>query len=112
MSRAAELVRSARVDARMTQRELAAVSGIPQASVARIERSVAIPRVDTLERLLRACGMTLTVRPADDGIDRSVIRERMALTPLERHQLAVVEANAALHLLRGQIVPRSGERDG
>ena len=112
MSQAAGLVRSARADAGMTQRELAAVSGVPQASVARIERGVAMPRADTLERLLRACGMTLTVRPADDGIDRSAIRERLRLTPLERHRLAVVEANAALHLLRGRILPRAGRPRG
>lgn len=112
MTQAAAFVKDARTSAGMTQRELSAVSGIPQASVARIERGVAIPRADTLERLLRACGMTLTVRPADDGIDRSAIKERLALTPLERHRLAVVEANAALHLLRGRIVPRDGERRG
>ena len=88
------------------------MSGIPQASVARVERGLAIPRTDTLERLLRACGMTLTVRPADDGIDRSVIRTRLALTPLERHRLAVVEANAALDLFSGRILKRSVGRNG
>ena len=112
MSTAAELVRSARADAGITQRDLSAISGIPQASVARIERGVSVPRTDTLERLLRACGMTLTARPSDDGIDRSVIRERLALTPSERHRLAAKEANAALRLLRGRMVPRSVSRDG
>jgi hypothetical protein len=41
------------------------------------------PRVDTLERLLRACGDRLAALP-DSGVDRSQIRELLRLTPAQR----------------------------
>lgn len=51
---AADLLREARRHARLTQRELAERSGVPQASIARMERGTAMPRSDTLERLAGA----------------------------------------------------------
>ena len=105
MARPAELVCHARRTAGLSQRELAAISGVPQASVARIERGVVIPRADTLERLLRGCGLTLAAVPTDDGIDRTLIRDRLAMTPSQRSRLGVQEARATLRLSRGTLRP-------
>lgn len=73
---------------------------MPQATVARIERGVITPRVDSLERLLLVCGRTLEAEPIlGVGVDRTLIRERMALSPVERSQRATDEGRALLRLL-------------
>ncbi len=62
------------------------------------------PRATTLERWLAACGMTLEMRPIPGfGIDRTAIRERLLMTPLERSQLGVQEAHAMIALQRGRL---------
>jgi transcriptional regulator with XRE-family HTH domain len=63
MSMAGRMVREARRRAGLTQRQLAAKSGIPQETIARIERGRADPRVTTLDRLLEACELGLEVMP-------------------------------------------------
>jgi predicted transcriptional regulator len=98
----ASTLRNARRAADLSQRELARRAGVAQPAVARIEAGGVIPRVDTLERLLRACGHTLEVaRRAGAGIDRSVIRELLRLTPRQRLDLAVTEAHNLERLLAG-----------
>jgi hypothetical protein len=48
--------------------------------------------VDTLDRLLRACGKDLElVERAGGGLDRTLIREGLKLSPAERARLAVRE---------------------
>ena len=70
---------SAALARRLTQRELAAKTGIPQETIARIERGRADPRVNTLDRLLGACEFGLEVMPRlGIGIDRTQIEERLA----------------------------------
>ena len=51
---AGRALKAARRRAGMTQRELADASGVPQPSIARIERGASIPRFDTIQRLLQA----------------------------------------------------------
>jgi transcriptional regulator with XRE-family HTH domain len=82
----------ARGQAGISQRELARRSGVPQAAISRMERGLVSPRVETLDRLLRSCGRDLAIveRPGT-GLDRTLIRERLRLTPAERGRLAVVE---------------------
>jgi transcriptional regulator with XRE-family HTH domain len=89
---ARSIVLEARLGAGLSQRELARRSGVPQASISRIERGLVSPRTETLDRLLRACGrdVGLVVRPGT-GLDRSLIRERLRLTTAERGRLAVRE---------------------
>lgn len=97
------MVRAARRRARMTQRELASAAGMPQPSVARIERGVVTARVDTLVRLLEAAGHELAVQPKlGIGIDRTLIADRLRMTPAERVRLGVQEAHA-LARFRGNL---------
>lgn len=93
MASVARILRVARRRAGLTQRALAERAGVPQPSVARIESGASIPRADTLQRLLRAADQDLEVEPRlGRGVDRSLIRERLALTPDERGRAATVAA--------------------
>jgi len=56
-----ELLKAARDRAGITQRELARRAGTSQAMVARIERGQQSPSIATLDRLVRACGLDLSV---------------------------------------------------
>jgi transcriptional regulator with XRE-family HTH domain len=90
MSMAGRMVREARARARLTQRQLAAKAGIPQETIARIERGRADPRVKTLDRLLEASEFGLEVMPRlGIGIDRTQIRERIAFPMSERLAAAI-----------------------
>lgn len=92
MSMAGRMLREARAGAHLTQRQLAAKSGIPQETIARIERGRADPRLNTLDRLLEACEFGLEVVPRlGIGIDRTQIQALLRLSPSER--LAVAVAN-------------------
>jgi transcriptional regulator with XRE-family HTH domain len=86
MSAAASLLRDARVRAGLTQAELGDRLGISQAAVAKLERPGANPTVATLENALWATGHRLALdapvrRP---GVDESLIRQHLELTPAER----------------------------
>lgn len=47
----------------LSQRELAKRCGMPQSSIARMETGITFPRVNTLAKVLRVLGLTLTVQP-------------------------------------------------
>ena len=90
MSMSSRILKYARSRARLTQRELAARTGIPQETIARIERGRVDPRVGTLDRLLDGCGFGLEVEPRlGIGIDRTQIDALLDLTPVERLALAI-----------------------
>ena len=90
---ASRLVGYARRCAGISQRELAERSGVPQPAVARIETGRSVPRANTLDRLLRACGVRLELVPlAGEGVDRTAIRRLIALSPSARARLAIEEA--------------------
>lgn len=57
---AAELL-EARKQAHMTQRDLAAASGVQQAEISKIERGEITPGVSTVDRLLKPMGRRLAV---------------------------------------------------
>ncbi|MBA3764322.1 MAG: helix-turn-helix transcriptional regulator [Actinobacteria bacterium] len=98
---AATMLGMARRRAQLSQRELGRRSGVPQATISRIENRVVSPTLDTLEPLIRACGMQL--RPVEQrgaGVDRSQIRERLLLSPTQRLRLAVDAANGLRELRR------------
>lgn len=85
MASAGILVREARIRAGLGQRELARRARVAQPLLSRIERGLVSPRFETLDRLLRACGVALepVERPGLD-VDRTLIRERLRLSPGER----------------------------
>jgi len=89
----------------MTQRALAEQTGVAQPTIARIERGLEIPRVDTIDRLLRACGDSLDVVPAAGvGVDRTAIRELLRMTPAQRARSLVDEAATHERLARARRV--------
>ncbi len=101
MSMAGRMVRNARRGANLTQRELSAKVGIPQETIARIERGRVDPRVGTLDRLLEGCGFGLESSPRlGVGVDRSQIRELLRLTPSERLALAMADDAHLVELRR------------
>lgn len=87
------MLRRARHRAGLTQRGLAELAGVKQPFIARIESGAVEPRVETMERLLKTCGFDLELAPRlGIGIDRSVMRELLKLTPRERLDRAAGEA--------------------
>ena len=80
----------------MTQRQMAAAAGVPQSTIGRIETGRLNPTLDNLRALLRAAGQDLELSPAvGTDEDRTLIRDRLRLTPAARAALAVREARAA-----------------
>lgn len=92
MSMAGRMVRDARRHANLTQRQLSAKAGIPQETIARIERGRVDPRVRTLDRLLEACGYGLESMPRlGIGIDRTQIHERLSVSMEKRLEVAMAD---------------------
>jgi len=106
MSAAASLLRNARRSAGLTQADLAHRLGISQAAVAKLESPRANPTVDTLDRALWATGHRLTLdAPARGaGVDESLIRRHLELTPAER--IRGIESMYA----QAQALARAGDR--
>jgi transcriptional regulator with XRE-family HTH domain len=79
------LIREARRLGGLTQADLARRLGTTQSAVSNWERGRDTPRVDTLARILEACGFEadMTFRRLDD-VDRAQIRQNLAMTPTER----------------------------
>lgn len=73
----------------MTQHDLATAIGMPQPSIARIERGTVIPRTSTLVAILEATGHVLSVEPSGPTIDRQALRRRLARSVTMRTQDAL-----------------------
>lgn len=81
----ADLIREARLRARLTQAELAERLGTTQSAIARWETGGAEPSFETLARVTRACGLELRVGLDDaDPSEVSLIERNLALSPAER----------------------------
>lgn len=94
-------LRQARRRAGLTQRELAARTGVPQSTIGRIESGRADPRVSTLDGLLRACGDELDAVPRRGvGEDRTLPRGLLRLTPDQRID-GMAHAATELAAMRG-----------
>jgi transcriptional regulator with XRE-family HTH domain len=97
--RAANVLRHARHRAGFTQRELALAAQVPQSTVGRIETNRLNPTLDSLRNLLQAAGHDLDLVPlAGQDEDRTLIRDRLRMTPAGRAALAVQEARFATRL--------------
>jgi transcriptional regulator with XRE-family HTH domain len=81
---AAGLIRAARAQAGLTQAALAERLGTTQSVVSRWERGGDEPRLSTLARVLRACGLRLVLSTEADDVDRAQIRQQLAMSPAER----------------------------
>jgi transcriptional regulator with XRE-family HTH domain len=105
---AARVLRQARLRAGFTQRQLADKASVPQSVIARIESRGVIPRVDTLDRLLEACGEGLESVPRPGrGVDRTLFSAH--LPPTDRARLAV-ESDRNLMELRRRVRPATPVR--
>ena len=70
----------------MSQARLAIRAGTTQSAISRVEKDQVSPTVETLRSLLHLLGeeLELGVSERDSGVDASMIRERLRLTPEER----------------------------
>ena len=86
MTLAASLIRQARIDAALTQAELAARAGLSQSAIARLERGGSNPTVATLANVIAATGHRLTLGATSQraSFDDGQLRERLAMTPAQR----------------------------
>lgn len=83
--KASQALRWARLHAGLSQRALSVRTRIPQSTIARIEADGVDPRFNTLERLLQGCGCEMEVAPVlGHGVDRSLIRAFLRLSPTQR----------------------------
>lgn len=97
----ADLIRAARLRAGLTQAELGRRLARPQSQIARWESGRVEPSLETLRRLVRACGLELTYSLAN--YDRSYLPEierLLELSPEERIEDAV-EREAVFGEIRG-----------
>lgn len=80
-----ELIRAARTEAGLTQRQLAERVGTTQSAVARWEAGGDIPRLDKFDQILRACGIELDLRfRRHSDVDRAQIHGHLRQSPAGR----------------------------
>jgi transcriptional regulator with XRE-family HTH domain len=104
------LIRDARASAGLTQQALAQRVGTSQSAIARYESAKSLPNIDTLHRILAACGQSLELRavPIDaDGYGQ--LEESLKLTPRERlernRRVTGLAAKAARAHREGRVRP-------
>ncbi|TME98108.1 MAG: helix-turn-helix domain-containing protein [Chloroflexi bacterium] len=90
MISASRLIRNARRRSGLTQRELAAITHVPQPTIAAIESGRQDPRYFTLAKLLTGCGWEMGVVPMRRRLLLREIQTNLRLTPTER-----IRANTA-----------------
>jgi hypothetical protein len=82
-----DLLREARLRAGLTQGELAGRVGTARSQISRYERGDVLPSLETLRRLIRACGLELGFRLFNADLeehDATLIAQTLSLTPEER----------------------------
>lgn len=97
---AARILWGARRAAGLSQRALAQRSKVAQPTIAAIESGRQDPRFETLLALVESCGQELAALPRPgQGLDRSLIRERLRLTPGQRLRRSGIDARNVQRLL-------------
>ena len=109
-----QLVREARKRAGLTQRRLAAATGLTQPTIARIESGAIETSHEQIRRLIAACGLELRVSlvPADDS-DWSIAVRNLRLDPearVRQHQAALRFARAGQEALARSRADETGVR--
>lgn len=84
VSPSAEMVRSVRRDAGLSQAQLAERVGTTQSAVSRWESGGDEPRLATLAAILTACGRRLVLEAQPDDVDRAQIRQQLSMSPEQR----------------------------
>lgn len=82
-----DLLREARLRAGLTQGKLAERAGTARSQISRYERGDVLPSLETLRRLIRACGLELGFRLFNADLeehDATLIAQTLPLTPEER----------------------------
>lgn len=89
----AQLIREARRRAGLTQAELADRTGTTQSAVARWERGGSRPDLDTVVRVVRACGLDVEVAvvPPDDS-DMAQAERLLGVSAAQRLEWGVATA--------------------
>jgi transcriptional regulator with XRE-family HTH domain len=108
--RLGEQLRETRHRHRVSQAQLATRAGTTQSAISRIERGGVSPSVETLASLFRLLGedLALETHERDAGIDRTLIRERLRLTPGERVRYGLEFADLVLRNRAARPVTTSG----
>jgi transcriptional regulator with XRE-family HTH domain len=97
-----QLLREARRRRGVSQKRLAIRAGTTQSAISRIEGDKVSPTVETLRSLLHLLGegLELSAVQGDSGIDRSMIRERLRLTPHERVEYGAASTDSLIQSRR------------
>ncbi|MGB4137513.1 MAG: helix-turn-helix transcriptional regulator [Microbacterium sp.] len=100
----AQLLRDARLDAGLTQEDLAQRSGTSRPTIADYESGRKHPRMDTAERIMNAMGLTLTTaRVARAPVTRAVF-DRRAVDELMWARATPAQATAEARDLTAEII--------
>jgi len=85
--RSADLIREARLRARLTQNELAERTSRERSVIARWEQGAVAPSIETLLELVRACGFDLPLELVPyDPAEEERLRKNALLSPERRLQ--------------------------
>ena len=77
-------IRKTRLRAGLTQAELARRVGTTQSAISRLESGRVRPSLETLERLAKACGVTLELRLRSPEAPAAEFESNLSLTPAGR----------------------------
>jgi transcriptional regulator with XRE-family HTH domain len=96
-----QVLRATRRRHRVSQAQLGTRAGTTQSAISRIERDQVSPSIETLRSLLYLLGedLDLTVTERDSGVDPTMIRERLKLSPGGRVDYGTAFADS---LIRGR----------
>ena len=80
-----DLIREARLRCGLTQSELGARLGKAQSAIARWERGVVVPSLETLRQVVRACDLDLTFHLSKfDDSNVTIIDQHLRMTSAQR----------------------------